>query len=157
MIPNIIIKIICLELKGGGCLKYKLQELTDDMITDFLLNPLSKTAYYRDYVVQKYPINEHVDHMIFFDKEGLFFNNVGYVLYEKEEIVITDGYVDGEYAFNKKVVNSGKYIPREKIEWDLRCNTNRKIKDIENSGRVNIESIADYNNKLEAFKAKYHK
>lgn len=117
-------------------MNYKLERLNEDDITDFLLDPLLKTAYYNDYLVQKFPINESADQVVFFDKESLFFNKVGYVLYQKKEIVVVLNRIEDEIIFTNETLNKENYRIWPIIVSDIRKETQKRVGAIEEKIRL---------------------
>lgn len=134
---------------------YKITVTDDDGMTDFLLNPFLKTFYYNDYLVQKYPVNGKVDQIIFFDECEFFYNKVGYVLYEKKEIIVIVEKIDKKRTFSEKVINEECYISREKIESILKESTSNKFKYIKNLMQTKFEAITDYSKVVNEFRELY--
>lgn len=102
-------------MNGGGFVRYRLKEIDKSKIVDFLLNPFERTVYYEDFLVQKYPFNELVDALIFFDRDSLSYSKIGYILYEGKEILVNNFYVGEDKAISKDLFMSGPFIGKAKV------------------------------------------
>lgn len=136
-------------------MNYKLKELNDSEITDFLLNPLLRNNYYKGFLVQKYPVNTMVDHIIFLDKKDSTFEEIGYVLYEKKEIITFSNRMKEEVVFEKNVLDQGAYVIGPFILSKLRVETHARIEAIRKGRYDEVERNPDYLEAIASFKKKY--
>lgn len=136
-------------------MNHKIKKVDDDSIIDFLFNPFLRTTYYNDYIVQKYPINNTVDHILFFNDCPYFYNNVGYVIYDKKEIIFTAREIDEKEIFNDKVKSKACFIAIEDMTSNLLKETNKKLKDLINLIATEYKSKPTYSSTINDFRALY--
>lgn len=136
-------------------MNYKLDELNENNITDFLLNPLQKAGYYNGCLLQKYPVSEMVDSVICLDEDDLTFKKICYVLYEKKEIMVTYHKMKEEYFITDKMRDSKRYIIMGAIVTPLILGIHKKISKIEKEKLEEADSNPEYIDAINQFKDKH--
>lgn len=72
---------------------YKLKIIEEEELSKFLLNPYEKTVYFHGTLFQKYPKSHRIDDVFYFGNIGNGLYKFGCVVYEKNEIILEDGFV----------------------------------------------------------------
>lgn len=77
-------------------MRFKLKELKENTLEDFLLNPFSQSAMFNDDIIQKYKINDRVDAIFLLSEKRGDCRQVGIACYNYQEIFLWIRNVFGE-------------------------------------------------------------
>lgn len=82
-------------------MSYNVKKIEENELTEFFLNPFKKIAYYDDYVIQKIEKDHEVDCFICIDLNRRRAFRTGFIVYEKQEVIMELNYLLEGEVFNK--------------------------------------------------------
>lgn len=112
---------------------YLFPQIKEDGLSKFLLDQKTKTAYFDNVLIQKYPKSETVDDIICLIERHVCYDVVGFVDYAKGEIILCK-----DYVFSPEVRQQPEFINL----YDLRNNLVSKMrKMIEEKKKAKLEEL----------------
>lgn len=131
-------------------MNFKLKEITEDNLVDFLLNPFEKSAKFGDKVIQKYAVNDKLDDILVLPNNEKAFHRAGIVSYKTKDIILSISDV-----LETKLVKSKPFILRTTAIFKIMDLTNKRLDDYKKSNLEKIKENDLYKRLYRCLKDKY--
>lgn len=114
-------------------MSYNIKKIKEEELEEFLLNPFNRSAYFGDIIIQKLEKNHQVDVFSYIDLSCNRFFRIGFILYEKSEII-----VEKRYLLNTEIADKSQFVKIHDLEHKIREMT---ISKIEEAKRYRLDEI----------------
>lgn len=114
-------------------MSYNMKKIKEEELEEFLLNPFNRSAYFGDIIIQKLERNHQVDDFSYIDLSCNRFFRIGFILYEKREII-----VERRYLLNTEIADKAPFVKIYDLEHKIREMT---ISKIEEAKRYRLDEI----------------
>lgn len=117
-------------------MNYEIKNLKETDLAPFFLNPFERNARFSNVIIQKYAVTGDIDDFMCLDFYSCRFFRTGFVLYEKNQIIVEESNIIKSKLIDKAPfirINTIKESIREKIEAYIQ-ETRTYIKDTSSYG-----------------------
>lgn len=131
---------------------YNIKKIEEDDFLDFLLNPFERSAYFENVIIQKLERDGLVDDFISINHKNNHIFRVGFILYQKGEIII-----ERSYALNTDLIDEYPCIRTADLNEQLRQEIIDKVAVAKTNKLDQLKKLPNYAKVKDVLEDKYFK